>query len=271
MTLAEIGPETKLPGGVDTTTKIVLVVEYDGTAYFGFQFQADRPTVQDELEKAIFKLTQEKLRVVSSSRTDTGVHASSQVVCFRTKSLLPMQTFVKGLNYYLPKDIAVKAAHQVREPFDIQRRALSREYRYLILTSAVRSPLYANRAWQVFGKLDIEAMNRACQLLLGEHDFASFYSDISNTKKNTVRKIYGASVSREGELVTFKIIGSSFLTHQVRNTVGALVKVGQGKMTIDEFGKILEAKKPGSAGPMAPACGLCLVQVNYPRPFEEEL
>lgn len=250
------------------TTKILLVMEYDGSRYHGFQWQDGPPSIQGEVEKALTRLTGERRRVMSASRTDAGVHAKGQVVSFRTGSALSTDSFVSGLNHYLPSDIAVKAAYRIDEDFNVRREALSREYSYYILNSSTRSPIREGFAYLVSGELDIEAMNRACRALVGEHDFASFAGRNGATVKSTVRRIYRAAVEREGDLVIFSIIASSFLLHQVRNTVGALIRVGQGKMSLDEFNSILEARELALAGPTAPACGLCLNRVNYPQSLE---
>ena len=252
-----------------TDTKIVLIMEYDGSHYHGFQLQAKLPTIQGEMEKALRKLTGEKIRVMAASRTDTGVHAREQVASIRTKSSLPAETFVKGLNYYLPRDIAVKDAFRVRGTFNARRDAISREYRYHILNYPTRSPMRRSFACLVRGDLNIEAMHEACRALVGRHDFASFATRLESRQKSTVRRVYQASVERDGELIVFRIVANSFLPHQVRNTVGALLSVGRGKMTVADFYSIIEAKKPGLAGPMAPACGLCLIRVNYPYSWEE--
>ena len=252
-----------------STTKIVLVMEYDGTHYHGFQMQANLPTIQGETEEALWKLIGERSRVIAASRTDAGVHAKGQVVSFRTRSSLPVETFINGLNYYLPRDIAVKAAHRVSDSFNVRRSALSREYNYYILNSRTRSPIREGFSYLVGGHLDIEAMNQACQALIGEHDFASFASSIGVGIKNTMRRVYRAETEKDGELAVFNMVANSFLPHQVRNTVGALIRVGLGKMTIDEFHRIIEVKKPGLAGPTAPARGLCLMRINYPHSFEE--
>ncbi len=254
-----------------TTTKIVSIVEYDGTHYYGFQLQATLPTIQGEIEKALWKLTGERTRVMAASRTDAGVHAKGQVVSFRTKSLLPPQTFVNGLNYYLSKDIAMKAAYRVDDSFNVRRDAISREYNYYILNSLTRSPIREGFSYFVRGYLDIEAMNQACQALIGEHNFISFASSMGVGIKNTMRRVHRTGMEKDGELAVFNIVANSFLTHQVRNIVGTLIRVGLGKMKVDEFCSIMEMKKPGLAGPTAPACGLCLMQVNYPYPFEEEI
>jgi len=250
-------------------TKMVLIMEYDGTNYYGFQLQASQPTVQGEIEAALLKLTGERVRVLAASRTDTAVHAREQVVSFRATSSLPERAFVGGLNYYLPADIAVKDAFRVNDAFNVRRNAVSREYHYLILNRAARSPIRDRFAYHVPGKLDIAAMNEACQYLIGEHDFASFATALESRSKSTIRRVYQADVVKDGDLVTFRIIASSFLPHQVRNTIGPLIKVGQGKMTAKEFYSILEARTPGRAWPTAPAHGLCLIRVNYPQSWEE--
>ncbi len=207
---------------------------------------------------------------MAASRTDTGVHAKGQVVSFKTRSPLTLQTFINGLNYYLPRDIAIKAAHRVSDSFNVRHSALSRQYNYYILNSLTRSPLREGFSYRVAGHLDFDAINEACQALIGEHDFASFASSIGVGIKNTVRRVYRAETEKDEELAVFKVVASSFLPHQVRNTVGALLRVGLGKMSVDEFHRIIEARKTGLAGPSAPACGLCLMQISYPRSFEEE-
>jgi tRNA pseudouridine38-40 synthase len=249
---------------------MVLIMEYEGTHYHGFQLQAKLPTIQRETEKALRKLTGERTRVMMASRTDAGVHATGQVVSFRTESPLPPQTFVRGLNYYLPGDIAVKAAYRVDASFNVRHSALSREYKYYILNSSTRSPIRRGFSCLVAGHLDIEAMNQACQALIGEHDFASFASSVGSEIKSTVRKVYRAEIEKDGDLIILSMVANSFLPHQVRNTVGALIRVGQGKMSVDEFRSLIDAGRPGLAGPAAPARGLCLMQVNYPHPFQGE-
>jgi len=251
-------------------TQILLIMEYNGAGYHGFQWQKGLPSIQKEVEKAIKKLTGQRRRVISASRTDAGVHAQGQVVGFRTSSPLPIDKLVKGLNYHLPKDIAVKAAYRASDAFRIRRDAVSREYSYYILNSPTRSPIMEGRAHRVANQLNIEAMNQASQTLIGQHDFASFVNGDGSWLKSTVRNVSRAEVKREGELVTFHMAANSFLPHQVRTTVGVLIRVGLGKMNLDQFRSIIEARLPGTAGPTAPACGLCLERVNYSVPLEEE-
>jgi tRNA pseudouridine38-40 synthase len=256
---------------INNISQIVLIMEYNGTHYHGFQWQANLPTIQGEMEKALWKLTGERIRVMAASRTDAGVHARGQVVSFRTKSPLSLSAFFNGLNYYSPRDIAVKAAHRVGDSFSVRRDALIREYNYYILNSLTRSPIRNGFYYLVAAHLDIGAMNQACQALIGEHDFTSFITCFGVGIRNAVRSVYRAEIEENGELVVFSMAANSFLPHQVRNTVGALIKVGRGKMTVDEFYGMVEVKKPGLAGPTAPACGLCLMGVNYPRSFGEEM
>lgn len=248
-------------------TRLVLLVEYDGSSYCGSQRQKKLPTIQGELEKALARLTGEEIRVFTASRTDSGVHARGQVVSFRTGSTLSPQTFIGGLNHYLPPDIAVKAAHRVGDSFNVRRHALSREYNYYILNGATRSPLRQGFCHLVSAKLDISAMNQASKALIGEHDFASFATGAGAEIKSTVRRVYQAEVKKDGELIVFKITANSFLPHQVRNTVGALIRVGLGKMTAGEFRSIIEARKLALAGATAPAHGLCLIKIVYASKF----
>jgi tRNA pseudouridine38-40 synthase len=252
----------------ETGDRILLIVEYDGTNYHGSQLQVNAPTIQGAIEKALKKLTGERTRIKIASRTDAGVHARGQAVCFDTKAGLPLKSFIDGLNHHLPSDIAVKEAYKVEPSFDVRRRAVSREYRYCILNSPTRSPLKQGSSWRVTGKLDTGAMDRACRALIGRHDFASFVaSEATARQKRTVRDVFKAAITRDGDTIYFDIVANSFLPHQVRNTIGTLIKVGQDKMTEDEFKNVIEAGTPGLAGPTAPAKGLCLMQVNYPVPF----
>ena len=264
MAALEIGQDLKL------TKRLALVLEYDGTDYCGFQWQANAPSIQGALETALEKLTGEKIRVLGSSRTDAGVHARGQVVSFKTGSSLPVDAFVQGLNYHLPEDISVKSACQVNESFLVRSMSVSREYSYSILNSRTRSPMTARFAYRVTGELDVEAMNSACQALVGIHDFTSFASDIGDEPQiSTIRQVYRAVVERHEDMVVFNIVANAFIRHQIRSTAGALVQVGSHKLSQSDFIGLLEAKKVGLAGPTLPACGLCLMRVNYPTSFEE--
>lgn len=248
------------------TSKIALILEYNGRNYYGFQLQSGLPTVQGELETALGKLTGRASRVTAAGRTDAGVHARGQVASFRTDSGLPLSKFVSGLNHYLPDDIAVKAAYRADDDFDVRRAAVSREYNYYILNSPTPSPMRREFAHLVTGFLDVEAMNEACRAIVGRHDLASFVTGDWSWLKDTVRTVHRAEWTGEGDMVVFGIEAGSFLPHQVRNTVGALLRVGLGQLEVSEFRRIAAAATPGLAGPTAPANGLCLMRVNYPGP-----
>ncbi len=240
---------------------MALILEYDGTRYHGSQYQSNALTIQEEIESALYRLTGEAIRAMATSRTDAGVHAKGQVVSFKTNSAFPSKTWVKALNFYLPWDIAVRAAFKVDDDFNVRRDALSREYRYYILNSFTRSPLVQRFAHLVSQPLDIEAMNHACQVLIGGHDFAAFSPSQGG---QTWRQVYKAEVSLRESLVTFDMVANSFLFHQVRNTVGGLINVGLGKMKTETFWEIFSSGQAGAIGPTAPAHGLCLMKVNYP-------
>jgi tRNA pseudouridine38-40 synthase len=258
-------------------SKFILLIEYEGTQYHGFQWQVGLPTIQSELEQAIRRFCGQSSRVMAASRTDAGVHAKGQVVSFWAKSTLDTMTIVKALNYYLPGDIAVKAAYRMSDDFNVRRDALSREYHYYILNSNTRSPFSQRYALLVPKTLDIQVMSEACQLLLGEHDFASFASSLDDSR-STLRNVYEAGIDaltcpfssserNKQRFVIFHIVANSFLPHQIRSTVGLLIRLGLSKIGIEDFRDIMEARSLGLAGPVAPACGLCLMNINYPTPL----
>jgi len=243
-------------------TKYVLVIEYDGTKYYGFQWQLGLPTIQDEVEKAINKFCGWSSRAVAASRTDAGVHAKGQVVSFWAREGLSTMTMVKALNYYLPTNIAVKAASRTSDDFNVRRDALSREYCYYILNTESRSPFSEGFALHVSSTLDTNLMNKACQLIVGSHDFTSFVTSL-NSPKSAVRNVYKAEVDKKQCLIVFRMVADSFLPHQIRNTIGFLIKLGSGRMGIEDLKNIMEARIFGLAGPRAPAYGLFLNKVNY--------
>ncbi len=236
-------------------------MEYDGTRYHGSQYQANASTIQGETEAALCRLTGEKSRVSMASRTDAGVHAGGQVASFASGASFAPRTWVDGLNHYLPGDIAVRAAYRVEEGFDVRRQALSRQYRYHILNRGAPSPLLRHLCEQVPHPLDSEAMEAACSGLVGEHDFAPFAP--RSYARSTRRRVLRAGVRRRRDLVTFTMEATSFLPHQVRNTVGGLIKVGLHRMSAEDFREQSTRGEAGTMGPTAPARGLCLMNVSY--------
>jgi tRNA pseudouridine38-40 synthase len=241
--------------------RLALVLEYNGSRYGGSQLQKRTPSIQGELETAIEKLTGERSRASFAGRTDAGVHALGQVAAFTTASSLATEVFVRGLNAWLPEDIAVRQAIEAPSGFDPRRHASGRTYRYTIYNAPVRSPLRRSHAWHVIDPLDITAMQRAAKALVGEHDFAAFSRREGVT---TVRCVRRCEATREGCLVTLEIEANAFLRQQVRRTVGALVQVGAGKLSGAAFRQLLRRAEPATAGPVAPARGLCLLRVDYP-------
>ena len=195
-----------------------------------------------------------------AGRTDAGVHARGQVAAFNTSSDLEISVFETGLNAWLPKDIAVRSAHEADANFDPRRQAIHRTYRYTIYNAPSRSPLTRGRAWQVPASLDIEAMREAASALVGEHDFASFTRDEG---VSTVRCVLGCNIVHAPPTVAVEITANAFLRHQVRRTVGALVAVGSGKLSLEAFRNLIARPELATAGPVAPPHGLCLEEVAY--------
>jgi tRNA pseudouridine38-40 synthase len=247
--------------GLPKSRRFALVVEYDGSRYAGSQAQRNAPTVQDELEAALRNLTGEQLRVALAGRTDAGVHAEGQVAAFTTASALAPEVLIRALNATLPEEIAVRCAREVPAEFDPRRHATSRTYRYKIYNAPLRSPLLRHRAWHVPHPLDTEAIQAAAAVLVGEHDFAAFGRADG---RQTVRCLRRADVTAGSQLVTIELEANAFLRQQVRRTVGALVEVGRERLSQAAFQELLRDAVPASAGPLAPAHGLCLVQVCYP-------
>ncbi len=245
--------------------RLALTIEYDGSRYSGFQYQTNAPSVQAELEGAIERLTGEKVRIAGAGRTDAGVHAAGQVVAFDTGSDLPAERFAAGMNFHLPKDVAVRSAHRVPEGFDPRRAAVSRWYAYTLLNRATRSPLGERSAVVVKQPLDIGLMRKASKLMEGTHDFARFAGPLERPDASTVRIVNKIDIKVDGEIIEINVDGSAFLPHQVRRMVGALVDVGRGKMTAAEVASLIAGHDTGAVARSMPPQGLSLVQVRYPK------
>jgi tRNA pseudouridine38-40 synthase len=254
----------------DDLAVIILILEYEGGKYYGSQLQKNGPTIQGELEKAVKSLTGQTARIQLASRTDAGVHALGQVAKLRIKNGLALKNIIGGLNHYLPPDIAVKKAFKLAKDIDVRRKAVNRQYFYKIINSKTPSPLDRRFAYQIRETLNVKKMNEAAALLVGKQDYASFASGPQSKTKSTVRDVKRAEFKREGESVIFHMEANAFLTHQVRSTVGALIKVGLGKMMPQEFKAIIEARQIGLAGPAAPPQGLYLKRINYAEEFKTE-
>jgi len=243
--------------------RLALIVEYDGTAYGGYQYQNNAPSIQEELEKAITRLTRENTRVSGAGRTDAGVHALGQVVAFNTEAGYPPETFVKALNHYLPDDIAVREAHRVDLGFDPRRMALSRLYIYRMYTGATRSPLIRRATYRVGVGLKLKRMRIAARHLEGVHDFAGFAGSLEWPDASTVREIFEARIRSKGDEITMEIEGSAFLPHQVRRMAGALVDVGFGRLSPSEVLAMVDRRPGAAVARSLPPQGLCLSRVKY--------
>ncbi len=246
--------------------RIALIIEYDGSQYHGWQSQPGLRTVQGVLEQALTQVANHEVKVVYSGRTDTGVHATHQVVHFESKSKRNVRAWVHGTNAVLPKDVCVKWGQEISDEFHARYSAVSRRYRYVIYNAAIRqSLLQGNVTWQS-RRLDHNLMHEASQVLLGEHDFTSFRAVHCNAK-TPVREVQAIEVFRRGDLVILDITANAFLHHMVRNIAGVLMAVGQGRQAVPWVEEVLQAKDRKLGAETAPPYGLYLVDVTYPEIF----
>lgn len=240
-----------------------MTIEYDGSNYFGWQRQSGFVTVQEILEETIRKITQEKVTVNGSSRTDAGVHAINQVANFRTKSKILGWNLLMGLNSLLPADIGVKNLVETEESFHSRYDAKSKIYRYRILNCPFRAPLLRNYSWFIYKPLDVEKMTAAASKLMGTHDFSAFCASGCEVE-NHIRNVMDARFERDGDaLIVFTIEADGFLRHMVRNIIGTLVEVGMGKRSPSDVDWVLKSRDRRNAGVTAPPQGLFLVEVRY--------
>ena len=239
-----------------------LTIEYDGTAYAGWQIQPNGLSVQEVIESALAKMLKEPVRLHSSGRTDAGVHARGMVACFRTGREVPLKAFSDGLNALLPSDIAIREALEAAPEFHPRFDATGKHYRYTILNASRRSPLVRLYAWHLRGDLDLASMREGAALFVGEHDFAAFRTS-GCAAATTVRRLDAVDVTRDGGMLLFDVRGSGFLRNMVRIMVGTLVEVGQGRRAPESIAHLLAAPGRGAAGATAPSHGLCLMEVFY--------
>ena len=243
--------------------RIALGVEYDGTAYNGWQRQRTGRGVQESLEAALSEVANEPIVVVCAGRTDTGVHASGQVVHFDTSSRRSERSWLLGGNTNLPDDISVTWVARVSADFHARYSATSRSYRYQILNRLQRSALHRHRAWWIHVPLDIEAMSDAARPLIGEHDFSGFRA--AGCQSTTpVREITSLEITRNGDWITIDVTANAFLQHMVRNITGTLVAVGKGDEPPSWVADVLAGRDRTAGGVAAPPHGLTLVSVEYP-------
>jgi len=238
-------------------------IEYDGTAYHGFQLQAGHASVQGELERAIHAFSGEAARVHVAGRTDTGVHALGQVVHFDLEKAWTAKVVQDAVNAHLvPEAICVVEAAEAAPDFHARFSAKGRRYLYRVLDRKAPAALDRARVWWVRTPLDVEAMSEAAALLVGTHDFTTF-RDMACQSKSPVKTLDEAAVRREGREVHFTFAARSFLHRQVRSMTGALVHVGAGRWRPDQVGEALAAADRRACPPVAPAHGLYLTGVEY--------
>lgn len=242
--------------------KILLIIEYDGTAYAGWQVQPNGLAVQEVVEKALAEILGHEVRIHSSGRTDAGVHARGMAAHFQAAADLPLKAFREGVNSLLPQDIAVREVREVPADFHARYSARWKWYRYTIYQNDVRSPLAARTAWYLRGCLDLDLMRAAAEALVGEHDFSAFRSS-GCVAKTTVREIFSIEISSDYEWVHIDVRGSGFLKNMVRMIVGTLVDVGKGRRPVEDVAILLGGSAAMSCGQTAPAHGLCLQEVWY--------
>jgi tRNA pseudouridine38-40 synthase len=242
--------------------RIAAVVEYDGSAYAGWQAQAHSTSIQATVENAIGFVAGHPVEVVCAGRTDAGVHALGQVIHFDTVAARTPRAWVLGSNTKLPPDIALQWAGEVGGGFHARHAAIRRTYRYCILNRSERSALQRSRAAWIHRSIDLEAMRRAAQVLRGEHDFSAFRSKECQSK-TAVRRVEAIDLDRDGAFVWLEIRANAYLHHMVRNIVGTLLELQSEADPADAMAALLRAGDRHAAGATAPACGLYLWRVDY--------
>jgi tRNA pseudouridine38-40 synthase len=245
-----------------SATRFAATVSYDGTAFAGSQRQANARTVQQELETAAATLFGRPTRVEMAGRTDSGVHAIGQVAAFTAETRHEARTVGRALNAHLPEDVAIRDVRVVPGEFDPRRWARRRWYRYTVWNGETRAPLLRRGAWFFEGNLDAGAMQEAATALAGRQDFLACSGPLE-AGRTSVRTVFSAGWCRQGSTVLFDIEADAFLPQMVRRLTGALIAVGRGSLTVEEFVRLLRQAAPATLGPTAPPQGLCLQRVWY--------
>ncbi|MGA2112457.1 MAG: tRNA pseudouridine(38-40) synthase TruA [Anaerolineales bacterium] len=243
-------------------SRFKLILAYDGGPFEGFQYQCGHRTVQGEIETALRSLGWRARHILSAARTDSGVHAVGQVVAFDLEWAHSTGELARALNAALPREIACREVEIVRPDFHPRFDAAGRRYRYRIYQAPGRDPLLDRFAWQVWPGLDLERVQRVSRSLVGEHDFRAFGS-APRCGGNTFRRVGRAEWETDDKQLSFWMEANAFLFRMVRMTVGSVVRLGQGRISEDEFLGLLREPEQGRGGPAAPARGLCLMGVDY--------
>jgi tRNA pseudouridine38-40 synthase len=245
------------------TKNFKITIEYDGSLYHGWQRQKKDCTVQQEIEKALGKMTACKVTLIGSGRTDAGVHAAGQVANFKCDTRLDSEAFFNGLNSLLPDDIIIKDCELVAPQFHARYDAKSKVYQYKILNRNIPAAIGRQYVWFIRKPLDRQSMRIAIAHVLGRHDFKAF-EGTGSPRQDTTREVFAAELSEpEGGLLIFEIEANGFLRYMVRNIVGTLADVGLGKITPADFKRILDSRDRSQASATAPGQGLTLIKVTY--------
>ena len=242
--------------------RIKLTLEYDGTAYFGWQLQAGQDSIQGRIESALAQIFSSPIRVQGSGRTDAGVHARGQVASAMLPRDFDPAELKRALNALLPPDIALVAVERVPDDFDPRRDARARVYEYRVLNRESRSAFEFRHSWLVREKLDLDAMRAAARVFVGEQDFAAFRT-LGSEEKTTMRQVIASDWTREDHLLIYRVEATSFLRHMVRTMVAAMVEAGRGKIAANDVAAMIASRDRATAPAPAPACGLYLVEVRY--------
>ena len=243
--------------------RLALGISYNGQAYSGWQSQSTGQTVQDTLEAALGRFTGERIRTLCAGRTDAGVHALMQVVHFDTDTARSTQAWTRGTNAYLPRDVTVQWAAPVPNSFHCRASATSRRYAYVLLASPIRPSVEAGRVGWAFRALDALAMQKAAQLLLGEHDFSSFRAAQCQALSPT-KNLLSIQIHQRGAYWRVEFEANAFLHHMIRNIMGCLVYVGQGKKPPEWMAEVLAARDRRAAAPTFSPDGLYFLGPRYP-------
>ncbi len=239
-----------------------LVISYDGTAYHGWETQKNGLAVQEVIEAAIRRITGESAAIEGSGRTDAGVHALAQVASFTLRNPIHPRKLLLALNAVLPDDVAIVEVSEVPPGFHARFSVTAKTYRYTILNDRARRPLLRATSYHFPQPLDVERMRAAAEHLVGTHDFRAFAKEAAR-RKNCVRTIFRADIRRDGPLIHCEFTGSGFLYNMIRILVGTLIDVGLGRRRPESFADLVEGRGRADAGFTVPACGLCLVDVQY--------
>ena len=246
--------------------RIALGVEYDGSPFHGWQDQTGLHTIQGCLTKAISSIANHDVQIHAAGRTDTGVHATGQVIHFDTDVHRHLKSWIYGCNSNMPGSISVRWAQEVSDEFHARHTATARRYRYVVFNHSIRPAIRRTSVSWHYRPLDHELMHKTAQILLGEHDFTSFRASECQSKTPN-RNIHSISVVRQNDCVMIDITANAFLHHMVRNIAGSLMSVGSGKQTAEWLGEVLEAKDRKMGAETASPYGLYLVEVKYPEQF----